>query len=82
MACVDSGFRVCGVQGLRVADFECCAVRYFVRLLCGIRGLWLTRGGDRNHTQATAYLNAETAVEKIVRDWRLDGDGGGVVTLM
>ncbi|KAF1936337.1 choline dehydrogenase [Clathrospora elynae] len=53
-ACVDSGFRVLGVQGLRVVDMSVAPIT------------------TNNHTQATAYLIAQKAAEKLVGEYGLD----------
>lgn len=77
-ACVDSNFRVFGLDGLRIVDLSVCPFIPKYVLHCLNHGRCLTASFDAlltifsNHTQSTAYVVGEIAAEKLMAENNLN----------
>lgn len=71
-ACVDSDFRLFGINGLRVADMSVCPFvpKYVLYCLCIRKSP--PEQTHSNHTQSTAYVIGAIAAEKIIESHGLD----------
>ena len=68
-ACLDTDFRVRGLESLRVADMSIVPelIRYVHFLVFKLLLVWLI--GNRTHSQSTAYLIGHIASKKIVAEY-------------
>jgi len=72
LACVDSNFKVSGVQGLRIADLSVCPV---IPRYVGYVHMKMSSANQRdysNHTQTTAYLIGQKAADKLIAEYQLN----------
>jgi choline dehydrogenase-like flavoprotein len=68
-SCVDTRFRVNGVENLRVVDLSILPLLPKYTFSCTSGGQADSR--NSNHTQSTAYLVGETAAEKLIEEYGL-----------